>query len=58
MLLFQATDADTGAFGVDGIKYSVDSTAVKIDSSGMLYIVKQQYVCRYEFPDYTFDCGL
>ena len=43
---FQATDGDTGAFGVDGIKYSVDSDALKIDSSGMLYLLKQQYAYR------------
>ena len=44
-LSFQATDDDTGDFGVDGIQYKVrDSTAVEIDSTGMLYLVKQQYV--------------
>ncbi|XP_043198999.1 protocadherin-like protein isoform X3 [Amphibalanus amphitrite] len=42
LLQLTVTDGDRGDFGVAGVRYRVDSDALDVDSSGMLYLVKQQ----------------
>ncbi|XP_043206541.1 mucin-17-like, partial [Amphibalanus amphitrite] len=42
LLQLTVTDGDRGDFGVAGVRYRVDSDALDVDSSGMLYLVKRQ----------------